>query len=83
MKSVFNTLFSILAGGCAALLALKFVSRLPEEQEDYQTKMRSYTAEPASAPASTAAASASGEPAGASSSGRPARPLLLSVIFKG
>ena len=47
MKSVFNTLFSILAGGCAALLALKFVSQPPEEQVDYQTKMRSYTEEQA------------------------------------
>ena len=52
MKSVFNTLFSVLAGACAALLILKFVNPPAEEEPDYQTKMRSYTAEPASAPAS-------------------------------
>ena len=43
MKSVFNTLFSVLAGACAALLVLKFVNPpVEEEQPDYQTKMRSY-----------------------------------------
>ena len=51
MKSVFNTLFSILAGACAALLVLKFVNPPVEEDPDYQTKMRSYTPETVSAPA--------------------------------
>lgn len=50
MKSVFNTLFSVLAGGCAALLVLKFVNPPVEEEPDYQTKMRSYTTETAPVP---------------------------------
>ena len=54
MKSVFNTLFSVLAGACAALLVLKFVNPPAEEEPDYQTKMRSYTQE--TAPVPTAAA---------------------------
>ena len=50
MKSVFNTLFSILAGACAALLVLKFAN--PPEPEEYQTTMRSYVPPPdAGAPA--------------------------------
>ena len=54
MKSVFNTLFSVLAGACAALLVLKFVNPPPEEQAeaDYRTKMRSYEAQPAASPVS-------------------------------
>ncbi len=55
MKSVFNTLFSVLAGACAALLVLKFVSQPVEEDADYQTKMRSYTEEQAPVPAAAAA----------------------------
>ena len=52
MKSVFNTLFSVLAGACAALLVLKFVNPpVEEEQTDYQTKMRSYAPPSESVPA--------------------------------
>ena len=51
MKSVFNTLFSILAGACAVLLVLKFANPSVEEEPDYQTKMRSYTPETAPVPA--------------------------------
>ena len=50
MKTVFNTLFSVLAGACAALLVLKFVNPPPEEPADYQTRMRSYAPPPAAAP---------------------------------
>lgn len=47
MKSVFNTLFAVLAGACAALLVLKFVNPPAEKEPDYQTKMRSDTTETA------------------------------------
>ncbi len=55
MKSVFNTLFSILAGACAALLVLKFVNPPVEEEPDYQTKMRSYTPQSETVPVSSSA----------------------------
>ena len=54
MKSVFNTLFSVLAGACAALLVLKFVNPpVEEEQTDYQTKMRSYAPPSENVPATS------------------------------
>ena len=53
MKSVFNTLFSILAGACAALLVLKFVNPPPEAEEEPQMEMRSYAPPP---PAGTTSA---------------------------
>ena len=55
MKSVFNTLFSILAGACAVLLFLKYANPPMEEKPDYQTKMRSYTPPSETVPASSAA----------------------------
>ena len=48
MKSVFNTLFAVLAGACAALLVLKFVNQ-PAEEEECRTKMREYAPAAASA----------------------------------
>ena len=47
MKSVFNTLFSILAGACAALLVLKFVIPTDPDNEEPRTEMRSYAPPPA------------------------------------
>lgn len=52
MKSVFNTLFSILAGACAALLVLKFVNP-PAEEPLPETEVRAYAPPPS---ARTAAA---------------------------
>lgn len=52
MKSVFNTLFSILAGACAALLVLKFVNP-PAEEPLPETEVRAYAPPPS---AGTAAA---------------------------
>ena len=49
MKSVFNTLFSVLAGACAALLVLKFVNPPVEETVGSETKMREYAPSPAAA----------------------------------
>ncbi|MBR2963535.1 MAG: trypsin-like peptidase domain-containing protein, partial [Lentisphaeria bacterium] len=49
MKSVFNTLFAVLAGACSALLVLKFVNPPVEEPADYETKMREYAPPPAAA----------------------------------
>ena len=54
MKSVFNTLFSVLAGACAALLVLKFVNP-PAAEEEYQTKVREYAPAAASGQTATAA----------------------------
>ena len=50
MKSVFNTLFAVLAGACSALLVLKYVN-LPVEETaaDCETKMREYAPSPAAA----------------------------------
>ncbi|MBR3507044.1 MAG: trypsin-like peptidase domain-containing protein, partial [Lentisphaeria bacterium] len=48
MKSVFNTLFAVLAGACSALLVLKYVNPpVSDEQADHQTKMREYAPPPA------------------------------------
>ncbi len=48
MKSVFNTLFAVLAGACSALLVLKYVNPpVSDEQADCQTKMREYAPSPA------------------------------------
>jgi len=54
MKSVFNTLFSVLAGACAALLVLKFVNP-PAAEEEYRTKVREYVPAAASGQTATAA----------------------------
>ena len=47
MKSVFNTLFAVLAGACAALLVLKYAAP-PTDAPEFQTHMRSYAAPPPS-----------------------------------
>ncbi|MBP5586469.1 MAG: trypsin-like peptidase domain-containing protein [Lentisphaeria bacterium] len=49
MKSLFNTMFAVLAGACAALLVLKFVNPPVGEQAVYETKMREYAPPPAAA----------------------------------
>ena len=49
MKSVFNTLFAVLAGACSALLVLKYVNPSVEETVDCETKMREYAPPPAAA----------------------------------
>ena len=46
MKSVFNTLFSILAGACAALLVMKYVGPTDSPSEEPRTEMRSYAPPP-------------------------------------
>jgi serine protease Do len=47
MKSVFNTLFAVLAGACAALLVLKYAAP-PTDAPEFQTQMRSYAPPPSS-----------------------------------
>ena len=50
MKSVFNTLFAVLAGAGSALLVLKYVNPpVSEETADCETKMREYAPAPAAA----------------------------------
>ena len=55
MKSVFNTLFAVLAGACSALLVLKYVNPPVEETAtDCETKMREFAPSPATAGAPVA-----------------------------
>ena len=53
MKSVFNTLFAVLAGACSALLVLKYAAP-PTDEPVFQTQMRSYAPPPSSAVSQTA-----------------------------
>ena len=50
MKSVFNTLFSILAGACAALLVLKYVNPRETREPAPETEMRACAPPPSAGP---------------------------------